>query len=330
MNQAQPDVVYESQRYQSSQNQSKNSLPVVTDVWSLAKPSSYKLPKSSQYRVIFEYDIESGFFVENNFTKLLKQAQLIEDDLEIDVTLSEVIRVLKDLNNQETVTNSIIEHRQYRFSCFVFMLCIILPIIGLIIAYFVASCEDDAVERIIVGRIQRVRNFLKNLNETQFKNKIWKWRFGKGASWIELVHSEKVDSFFKDGQDLNGVNAKSFNDINWVDGTNYPTNSDNDPLNIKEGKNNLTSDQNKNKPLQESEYPDENNKFKSDDKPNSEYDAKKKFSVKETDNTNKEDDPLVLDNTQIKAEDELSKTTEKIEKTNKTVDKTSTSPRQEV
>ena len=204
MNQAQPDVVYESQRYQSSQTFQKNSLPVVTDVWSLAKPSSYRLPKSNQYRVVFEYDIESGFFVENNFTKLLKQAQTVEDDLGLDVTLSEVIRVLKDLNNQETVTNSIIEHRQYRFSCFVFQLCIILPIIGLIIAYFIASCEDEAVEKIIVGRIQRIRNFLKNLNETQFKNKCWKWRFGKGASWIELVHSEKADLIFTDAKDHTG------------------------------------------------------------------------------------------------------------------------------
>ena len=315
MNQAQPDVVYESQRCQSSQNFQKNSLPVVTDIWSLAKPSSYRLPKSNQYRVIFEYDIESGFYVENNFNKLLKQALVIETDLNIDVTLSEVIRVLKDLNNQETVTNSVIEHRQTRFSCMVFQLCIILPVIGLVIAYFIASCEDDAVEKIIVSRTQRIKNFLKNLNETQFKNKVWKWRFGKGASWIELVHSEKVDLVFTDAQDQNGYVYKDFND----------TNSDNDALNLKEGmKNNSNlkedeSDKDKNKQsdgkMRESEYPDENNNFKSDEKLTKVNDEKNKklFPSKETDNTNKEDD-LVLDNTQIKAEDELSKTTEKLEK----------------
>ena len=161
----------------------------------------------------------------------------------------------------------------------------ILPIIGLVIAYFIASCEDDAVEKVIVGRIQRIRNFLKNLNETQFKNKIWKWRFGKGASWIELVHSEKVDLIFTDAKDQNGFVYKDFND----------TNSDNDGLNLKEGIDNNSNlkgvDKNGNVHLQESEYPDENNKFKSDQKEITAYDAKKKFSVKETDNTNKEDDP---------------------------------------
>lgn len=311
--QTQPDVVYESQKSTSTSERSKKKLPVVTDIWNLAKPSSYKLPKSNIYQVIFEYDIGSGFFDEKNFTKLQKHALTLDFDIGIDVTINEVIKVMKDLNDQETVTNFLIEERNYKFSCFTFLLCIFLPIIGLVIAYFCASCENERIEVIIKERIKRIENFINNLNETTFKKKVWKWRFGKGASWIELVNTEKVKLDYLKSDVINGSIHKTFN-----------SDSDNEGIKVNNHNKNSSPDVTRNNNVSNLDNcPGEFKVIHGNEKLDQECNEKNDNPKKITDGTydtsllsksGKKDDNNVENQDD---DNELSKTTEKIDITHK-------------
>jgi hypothetical protein len=65
-----------------------------------------------------------------------------------------------------------------------------LPILGICIAFSFTTWEHDQIEKLISGRINRVKEILNKVNGEKLIGRLWKFKMGPGGSWLELINTE--------------------------------------------------------------------------------------------------------------------------------------------
>lgn len=106
-------------------------------------------PTSSQYRIIFKYDINKGIFKKTDFSTGHTNNMITEVDIDI---------LIEDLKLQEDITNHIISKNDCQFTCFIVLLILVFQVFSLFCVYPLLITRSDKKRRKFDERTSRIKN----------------------------------------------------------------------------------------------------------------------------------------------------------------------------